>query len=90
MESCRKIFDEVNDINLHNRWTQQMSLYHPKGPNSVRVGIPQDYKWVKLVTCKQKKRWLRASVPQLPYLHTTSGSQNHKSLSGNRGEQRHG
>lgn len=41
MEGCRKIFDGANDVNLH---TQQMSLYHPKGRNTVGVGIPQDYK----------------------------------------------
>lgn len=31
-----------------------MRLYHPKGPNSVGVGIPQVHKWVKSVALPKK------------------------------------
>jgi len=59
MEACRKIFIELNGIDVL-RQTPQKRLWYPKGPASVGVGIPQVYKLVTsvalLVAKKKKKR----------------------------------
>ena len=68
----RKIFNELNDINLLNRPIWQMSINYPKGLTSVRVRNLQLCKWVKFMALvkkkykkKSKERLFRAIVPQL-------------------------
>ena len=61
----RKLFNELNDINLLNRPIWQMSIYYPKGLTSVGVRNLQLCKWVKfmaLVKTKYKKKIKRKSV----------------------------